>query len=209
METSDYTEEQLEQMLKNRKRANDKKRRSERKAYEKKRDEFVSDMMKEALHYNEILTKFKEGLHSAFEEHQEILNKYGEIRKNSKGGFSLTSSDGKNRVKRIRATAPQWDERSKKGEELIMDFLKQKIRSKKLHKLVMSFLQRDEKGNLEYSRVMNLLKMRHEWDDERWIEGLNLMEESYTIHFRAYGYVFEKRDEGGKWERVEMNFSSI
>lgn len=210
METVNYTEEQLEQMLQAKKAEKEQQRQAERQAYETKRDAFVKRVIGEAVSYHGLLKDFKADLVQSFEEFEKQLNEYGEIRSNSKGGFSITSSDGKHRVRRIRATAPEWDERSKKGEALIIEFLQEQITDTKIHKLVMSFLQRNEKGELEYSRVMNLLNMKADFDDPRWVEGLELMQESYNITLRAFQFEFQVKDDiSGKWQRLEMNFSSI
>ncbi|MCO5258888.1 MAG: DUF3164 family protein [Crocinitomicaceae bacterium] len=210
METVNYTEEQLEQMLQAKKAEKEQQRQAERQAYETKRDAFVKRVIGEAVSYHGLLKDFKADLIQSFEEFEKQLNEYGEIRKNSKGGFSITSSDGKHRVRRMRATAPEWDERSKKGEALIIEFLQEQITDTKIHKLVMSFLQRNEKGELEYSRVMNLLNMKADFDDPRWVEGLELMQESYNITLRAFQFEFQVKDDiTGKWQRLEMNFSSI
>lgn len=210
METVNYTEEQLEQMLQAKKAEKQQQRQAERQAYEQKRDAFVKRVIGEAVSYHGLLKDFKADLIQSFEEFEKQLNEYGEIRKNSKGGFSITSSDGKHRVRRMRATAPEWDERSKKGEALIIEFLQEQITDTKIHKLVMSFLQRNEKGELEYSRVMNLLNMKADFDDPRWVEGLELMQESYNITLRAFQFEFQVKDDiSGKWQRLEMNFSSI
>lgn len=210
METVNYTEEQLEQMLQAKKAEKQQQRQAERQAYEQKRDAFVKRVIGEAVSYHGLLKDFKADLVQSFEEFEKQLNEYGEIRKNSKGGFSITSSDGKHRVRRMRATAPEWDERSKKGEALIIEFLQEQITDTKIHKLVMSFLQRNEKGELEYSRVMNLLNMKADFDDPRWVEGLELMQESYNITLRAFQFEFQVKDDNtGKWQRLEMNFSSI
>jgi len=205
----DYTVEELKAMLQEKEATTANKKQQERTNYETKRDLFVKRVISEALAYNDILKEFKNDLHKSFEDHAEKLAAYGGIRTNSKGGFSLTTADGQFRVKRIRQTTPDWDERSKKGEELIIAFLKEKIENKKIHKLVMSFLDKNEKGELEYSQVMKLLAMKNEFSDDNWIKGLELMQESYTISLRAYSYEFLTKDKHGKWNRLELNFSSI
>lgn len=205
----EYTVEELEQMLAQKKQKQSAKRKAEREAYELDRDQFVNRMMSDAIAYSGIMKDFKQELTEAFEAHAEKLANYGGIRTNSKGGFSLTTSDNKYRIRRKRSTTPEWDERSKKGEEMILSFLKEKITDEAVHKLVMSFLERNEAGELEYSRVMNLLKMKDEFDDKRWLNGLELVQESYSISLRSYSYEFFEKTEEGKWESVSINFSSI
>lgn len=202
--------EELKQLLAEKTAKEAAEKKAERDKYEQDKDLFVKRIFGDAVAYHTILRDFKNELHQEFDKHEEVLANYGGIRGNSKGGFSLTTTDGNHRVRRTRATTPQWDERSKKGEALIIEFLKEQIQDERLHKLVMSFLERNDKGELEYSRVMNLLNMKNEFDDERWLKGLELMQESYSLTLRAYSYEFQhKNSSTGKWERLELNFASI
>ncbi len=180
--------------------------------YEKNRDYFIKRVIAQATELNGMLVKFKNELHTAFDEHQKRLNEYGEIRSNSKGGFSITSSDGLYRAKRLRSTQPNWDERSTKAIELISDFLRDTVkkRDQKLFDILITFIQRNEKGELEYSKVMHLLQHKAKYDDARWVEGLTLIQESYNVQLKGYSYEFQVCDqETGKWQKIEINFTAI
>jgi len=211
MENVEYTDEQLEQMLQERKAAKAAKRAKEKADYEANRELFVNRVMGEAMSYYALLRDFKTELLNAFEEFQDIMNNYGDIPTNSKGGFSITSSDGKRRVTRERATVSEWDERSKKAETLIIEFLKDRIKDEKLHKLVMSFLERNKMGELRSESVLKLQEMKNDFDDPRWEEGLNLIQESYERGFKCYRFIFQtKNEETGQWnDPIRLNFSTI
>jgi hypothetical protein len=107
---------------------------------------------------------------------------------------------------------PQWDERSDKALELIADFLRDTVKKKdiKLFEILFSFIQKNEKGDLEYSKVMHLLQHKGKYNDPRWLEGLELIQESYNVQLRGYGYEFYSKDEiTGKFEKVEINFTAL
>lgn len=182
-----------------------------RKMYEEARDVMINCQYAEACEIAGILKEFKDRLHAAFEHHEEELRKYGGIRSNSKGGFSLIHSNGDIRVRRLRGTEPVWDERGAKGVDLIADFLKDTIKKRDLdtYEILIGFIQKNDKGDLEYSKVMQLLQHRDRFDDERWLKGLSLIQESYSISLRAYSYNFQKKNAEGKWESLEINFTSI
>lgn len=215
METQEKKElstEELRALLAKREREEKEARLKEKESYEQERDEVVLSLIKIAADISTGLQKFKAELHGVFEEYQEKLNNYGEIRSNSKGGFSITTKDGLYRVRRTRNTMPTWDERSSKALELIADFLRDTVkkRDRKLFEILISFIQRNEKGELEYSKVMHLLQHRDKYNDVRWVEGLKLIEESYSNQLRGYGYEFFQKDETtGKFQKIEINFTAL
>jgi hypothetical protein len=214
METQDLskmTTQELEQFLKKRKAAEAKKAETERKAYEANRDQKIEAIITTAKTMFRELEEFKQFCHIEMDDQAIKLSDYGLLRSNSKGGFTITHSDGSMRVTRRRDTEPSWDERSTKAIELIKDFLGDTIkkRDKDLYEILMGFLQRNEKGDLEYSRVMSLFQHTDKFDDQRWIEGLKLIKESYGNHLKGFGYEFKVKTESGHWKNLILNFSSI
>jgi len=145
------------------------------------------------------------------EQQAEKLSAYGEMPGKSKGGFSVTHSDGEQRVTRIRKTQPFWDERSVKAQELIHDFLHDTVKKRdvKIFEILISYIQKNENGNLEYDRVMNLLNHEDKFTDPRWVEGLRLIKESYRVNLRGYGYEFKKKGTDGKWETLDLSFAGL
>lgn len=179
--------------------------------YEKDRDKNIHNAVKTAQSLNEKLGNFKAVISQIMEAQHIALDQYGDLNGNSKGGFSIVNSTGDMKVSRTRDTMPQWDERGEKGVVLLHDFLYDTVKksNQKMFSLLMRFLAKNEKGDLEYSRVMLLLKERDTYDDPRWIEGIRLIEESYQVHMRGYGYEFFIKDSEGKWSRISLNFTSL
>ncbi|GEN71602.1 DUF3164 family protein [Chryseobacterium lathyri] len=186
------------------------KQEKERREYEAERDSDMGELIALALEVESKSYLLKKLTHSKMEKHQEKLNEYGKIRSNSKGGFSLMHSDKKLRIKRRRDTQPTWDERSTKALELIHAFLYDTVkkRDKDLFEMLIGFLVKNKKGDLDYASVMNLLSHETRFNDPRWKEGLRLLKQSYSNFLKGYQYDFEKQNEEGKYERIELNFSA-
>jgi hypothetical protein len=204
--------EELEQVINHRKKAEKAKVEKERKDYETSRDVDAFKLSDLANLINQELIKLKTECHEILQKHQEKLNEYGSIRSNSKGGFSMVSTDKKIKIRRRRDTMPSWDERSTKALELIHAFLNDfvKKRDQKMFEILMGFLVKNKKGDLEYSSVMNLLQHEDKFDDNRWKEGLRLIKESYSSYLKGYQYDFEFLNEiSGKYEKIELNFSAL
>lgn len=215
METVNVNElssKELEALLASKKAEERAMREAERKEYETDRDNLIVHVMESAKKTSLLLAAFKQQLHKDFNIQEEKLNSYGLMRGNSKGGFALTTNDGKYRVKRVRNTQPQWDERSTKALGLIGEFLRDTVKKKdqKLFEILYSFIQKNDKGDLEYAKVMHLLSHKDKYTDERWEEGLQLIQESYSVQLRGFGYEFyEKNETTGKFDKVEINFTAL
>jgi hypothetical protein len=187
------------------------KEEKERIEYEKSRDVLVENVITTAKTLFNELSEFKLYCHIEMDKQAIKLSDYGKLRSNSKGGFSVSNSDDTMRLTRRRDTEPSWDERSTKAVELIKSFLGDTIKKRDLnmYEILMSFLERNAKGDLEYSRVMDLYKHEHRYDDERWKEGLKLIKESFSNHLKGFGYEFKIKGTDGKWQNLSLNFSSL
>ena len=214
METTainELTTADLEALLAKRKKDEKDKREAEKKAYEKEKDTTIESLWEEAEDLEQRASRLKNKCHVVMQQQQEKLNEYGGIRSNSKGGFSLPHSNGLIKVTRTRDTVPVWDERASKAVELIKDFLADTVKKRDAdtYELLMEFVAKNENGDLEYEKVINLFKHQDRFTDPRWVNGLQLVKESYSLHFKSFGYEFKRKDANGKWQGLTLNFSSL
>ncbi len=202
---------ELEKLLADKKKAEKQRRMAEKAIYEKDKDGTIELLWDEANELALATARFKNKLHTVMDLQAEKLNQYGGIRGNSKGGFAIVHSNGSKNITRRRDTDRFWDERATKAVGLIKDFLSDTVKKRdaQLHDILMSFLERNVKGDLEYAKVMDLLKHEDKFNDLRWVSGLQLIKESYSQSFKAFGYEFKKRNQSGKWESLSLNFSSL
>jgi hypothetical protein len=211
-EKEEMTIEEMEAKIAKMKEKKRKARENEKLEYVKNRDENIESIIEESIIINELVKKFKEKVAGIMVLQSEKLTEYGQIRSNSKGGFSITNALGDKRIVRRRDTEPNWDERAEKGVTLLRDYLGDVVKKRdvKTYNLLMGFLVKNEKGDLEHSRVMELLKHEDYSNDERWTEGIRLVKEGYSNVMKGYGYQFLYRpNEGDKWSNINLSFSSI
>jgi hypothetical protein len=193
-------------------KAEKKKRLNAKKKYESNKDTSIEELMEEAVELSLTIARFKKKTHAVMDIHREAINEYGGIRSNSQGGFTIENSQNNKKIMRRRDTDPSWDERANKAVEIIKDFLLSegiKKTSGKVHPILMGFIQRNNNGDLEYAKVMELLEYEDTFQDPRWVKGLQLIKEGYSITFKKFGYEFKTKDKNGKWNRLELNFSSL
>lgn len=205
------TVEQLEAALQEKKKAEKAEKLKAKQQYESIRDSLVSELVIEASALNATMSTFKKTALRLINDFRDKAHEYGDIRKNSKGGFSLRNSKTGEMVSLDRNTVPEYDERSTMAEQLIKDFLEDKVKKKDLqsYRLVMTLLEKNKRGDLTPSRVASLLKIKDNYDDHRWIKAMELFEESFNFRDISYSVSFFTKDEMGKDRAIVLTFSSI
>ncbi len=209
---TEMTDAELEQALAERKRAKEAQQKKEREAYETQRDDMIISLAGMARELSKRISEFKGVVFQQIEAFQEQADKYGDIRGNSKGGFSLRTNEGDLKVSYMRNVINEFDERADKALSLIKDFLESTVkkRDQQTYKIISTLLVRNKAGDLNVSRVIQLLDLRNEFSDERWTGAMRLLEESYRDRPIAYNVSFYERNElTGKDELIPLSFSSI
>lgn len=210
-QAKELTIEELEKELKARKEAENAKRDKEKKQYETTRNKKVNRIAAQAERLSGILKTFKSDVDTTFTEMKELCDSFGDIRKTSQGGFTLTNTDNTFRISRKLDNAPVWNELCDKGVSLIKDYMisEMKVKNKTMYEMLMTFLQKNQKGDMNYPNVMKFLKHENKFEDERWKEGCRLLRENFTTDFKKFYFVFSKKNEAGEWENINLNIASI
>lgn len=202
---------QLEAALKERKKLEAQERANMKEQYESERDILVTQMVESAEKVKDVLQTFKMECYESFEQFRERANEYGDIRSNSKGGFSLRSNDGNMLARLERNVIHEFDERADLALDLIKDFLETTIKKRdlKTHRVISSLLQRNKSGDLKPERVASFLEIKDNYDDERWVKAMRLLEESYRPREVSWNVAFYRKDKLGKDQPIVLTFSSL
>jgi hypothetical protein len=186
-------------------------REQKRKEYESKRNIKVDALVSNAQILSGRLAEFKKIAFDELESLKELANEYGDIRKGSKGGFSLRNEDGSLMVVLRRNVVSEYDERADLALGQIREFLDETIKKKdfQTYRTISVLLERNKAGDLNPSRVADLLKIKDNYEDERWKKAMELLVESYREREVSYNVEFYKKDEQGKDQMIVLNLSSI
>lgn len=186
-------------------------RRKEKEVYESTRDALVLSMVQEAKELHEAMAKRKSKLMAAIREFKETAHKYGDIRKDSKGGFSLRTANGQMLVKYERHTKVEYDERADAAEDLIKDFLLDKVKKadQQSYRTIATLLSRNNKGDFSTSAIQSIIKLEDNYDDDRWRKAIRLFKESFRIVEVSNSLTFYEKSEDGKDELIPLNFSTL
>lgn len=81
--------------------------------------------------------------------------------------------------------------------------------SKALVNAVLRLLSRDQSGNIKASRVLQLRKMAEETGNERFIEGVQIIEESYQPTATKKYIRAEYKNEKGAWVNIPLGMTDV
>ncbi len=202
--------EQLRLELEQLEREERQEQQAKRQAYEGIKEDTVQLLFQRASAMSTILKDFSELAKSELTTLKEMMREYGDLRANSKGGFSIKSQDGTLKVEYNYNEISEFDERAALAEEHLKLFLESFIKPKdiQIYQMVLSLLERNKQGKFELPRVQKLYSMENQFDDENWKKGIELLKESYQSIGSRY-YINFYRKQGTGWTLIPLNFSSL
>lgn len=208
---AELTEEQLQAELERRRAAKREQEKREREAYEAERNTLVESLVSEAVVLNRRMSDFKQTALARLNQFAKLAYRYGDIRSNSKGGFSLRSSDGTKKVALVRNTKTEYDERADLAEELIRDFLADMVKKRdlKTYNLLSDLLERGKHNEFNPANIAVLLKHEHDFEDPRWKKAMKLFKESYNLILISMNVEFYQKNSMDKDQAITLTFASI
>lgn len=208
---SKMSSKELEQLLKKKQKQEREEQKRKRKEYEAERNVIVAKMIGEAKDLQGVMIKAKKLFLESLEVFKMKAVEYADIRKNSKGGFSLRSTDGTQRVVYSRNTKFEYDERAGQAEVLIKEFLSDKVkkRDKESYELIVGLMSKNKQGDYSPALIAKLLKHENTFDDERWEKAIQLFKESYREVDVSYSVEFYEKDKTGKDKHISLTFASL
>ena len=211
IDLSGLTSAELEAILVERKKEERIAKLKARESYEAGRDMLVEQLVARAKVLNDQMRDFKQYAIDQLEAFRETANDYGDIRKNSKGGFSLRHRHTGEMVSLDRNSIPEYDERASSAESLLKEFLEDKIKKRDLstYRTIMALMQRNKQGDLTPSRIASLISVKDNYDDPRWQKAIELFEESFRIREISYSVSFYRKDSLQKDQAIVLTFASI
>jgi hypothetical protein len=185
---------------------------AERRAtHEARKADIVARHVKEAVKLNEMIADFKRRCMAELFEFRQELSEYGGLSKRSKGGYQIRHPETQAMVVLSHNRVAEYDERASLAEDLIRDFLNDSVKKRSLQDFntINVLLEKNKKGEFTPARVASFLKIRDNYQDERWQKAMQLFEESFQVRDIAYNVEFYQKDSMGKDEIVKLSFSSI
>lgn len=80
-------------------------------------------------------------------------------------------------------------------------------KSRALVGMVMKLLAKDQKGTLKASRIIQLRKIAEESGDERFLEGVKIIEDAYSPAISKTFIRAEVKDDNGMWKTIPLGMT--
>lgn len=208
----DMSVEELQDLLKKKNAQRREQLLLEKQTYEQERDQTVQAMVEEALELHKRMVAFKAKTTARLESFRKSAQKYGDIRSNSKGGFSLRHSGQRFRVSYDRNTKAEYDERAALAEELLKEFLEDQVKKKDLQtfRTINALMTRNKKtGDFNPTSINSLIAIEDNYQDERWRKAIKLFKESYQVVEVSMSVSFYQKDEAGKDQLIPLSLTSL
>lgn len=134
------------------------------------------------------------------------------LTKDDQRSHMFTTSDSKFRLTLGVNTVDGYRDTVEDGIAMVKGYIQSLAKdetSKALVNAVLRLLSRDGQGNIKASRVLQLRKMAEETGDERFIEGVQIIEESYQPTETKKYIRAEYKNDKGAWVNIPLGMTDV
>lgn len=179
-------------------------------ALDQLRDEVVRQLVSDALGVQAHVAEAKTRMFAAVETFCDLAAaEYETAIGGEKGNVSLTSFDGLMQVRVQTQDRITFDERLQAAKALVDECLTDWSvnAGPEIRTLVTQAFQVDREGRIATGRILGLLRL--DIRDERWRRAMEAIRDSILVLDTARYLRIYRRDAGGKWEPVVLDFSAL
>ncbi len=212
IDLSQLSTEQLEALLREKKKAQEEELAAKRKAYETDRDKLINFLGHHAIQCVRSIQTLKDAAMNQLPAFRGRMLQYGDLRRgeNNKGSFEIKND----RFKIVFSSQinKRFDERAQLAEARLKKFLETTVkkRDKEIYQLVSSLLERNDKtGDYDIDLINRLYKLEDKFDNEDWREAIRMFKEAYNPTGTAQYVRFFRMLENGSWEPIVLDFAKL
>ena len=187
------------------------KRKADREAYTALVDETIDAVMPRLMNISDEIARRKTEAAEAFRGALEMKAELFGV-KDDQRSHTFTNSEGTKRITIGHYTLDNYRDTVDEGVAMVKGYIESLAKddaSRSLVKAILKLLSRDTMGNLKAQRVLQLRQLAEETGDERFIEGVRIIQESYQPT-RSKEYVRAAvRGENGGWKPVALSMTEV
>lgn len=208
----DFTEQELEQMLAEKKAAAKAKRNKEVTAYKKKLNDFINVSIATAIPISEAMAALKKDVVVRGNELHDLMYEVFEREPKDLQKFSLITDDGLKKIEIDRAPIHRLDETAEVHIATIKQVIYDKFAkvNKGFYAMLNDLLLKGNSKDYDPKMVVKLRKHSETVNDKRFDDSLDgLSRATYQSGTSIYSRFYIKNEETNKWVLLPMQFSSI
>lgn len=187
------------------------KAKADRELYRQMVDEEIAHSIPTLL---DISSKIRESKQQVMDNFKTILEMKGDLFKtrvkDDQRSHTFTNSEGTQRITLGVYVTDGYRDTVEDGIAIVKEYIESLAKDEKtkaLVSMVLRLLARDAKGTLKASRIVQLRKVAMETGDERFMEGVRIIEESYQPEVSKQFIRAEVKDKNGMWKPVPLGMT--
>ena len=193
------------------KKAAEEKARADREQYR----QLVDDEIERSIPVlEEISGRIKESKQRVMDNFKTILEMKGDLfktkLKEDQRSHTFTNSKGNKRITLGVYVTDGYRDTVEDGIAIVKEYIESLAKDDKTRSLVsmvLRLLARDAKGTLRASRIVQLRKVAMETGDDRFMEGVRIIEESYQPEVSKQFIRAEIKNENGMWKPIPLGMT--
>lgn len=193
------------------KKAAEEKARADREQYR----QLVDDEIERSIPVlEEISGRIKESKQRVMDNFKTILEMKGDLfktkLKEDQRSHTFTNSKGNKRITLGVYVTDGYCDTVEDGIAIVKEYIESLAKDDKTRSLVsmvLRLLARDAKGTLKASRIVQLRKVAMETGDDRFMEGVRIIEESYQPEVSKQFIRAEIKNENGMWKPIPLGMT--
>lgn len=176
--------------------------------------DLVDETIERAIPSLECLSQgIKETKQSILDDFRNVIEMKADVLKLKKDGQrsdTFTNSAGDKRITVGVYVTDGYRDTVEDGIAIVKEYIEglaSDAKTQSLVKMVLRLLARDAKGTLKASRVVQLRKIAKESENERFMEGVQIIEESYQPAISKQFIRAEVKNENGAWVCIPLGMT--
>jgi hypothetical protein len=185
------------------------KKKNERDTYRQLVSETVDDVFPDLMSESDKLAKLKQGVYDKFRQALELKTQIFGVKGDQRSN-TFTNAEGTRRITLGNYVTDGYVDTAEDGIAIVKEFLQSFAKDeqgKALINTILRLLSRDMKGNLKASRVLQLRRTAEDLGNERLLEGVRIIEESYRPEMSKQYVRAEHKDKNGAWTSVPLGMT--
>ncbi len=207
-ERAEYEAFRAEQM----KKREAEQRKAARETYAQMVDSEVAVSIPQLREVSRALKEVKDKIFGNFDTILKMKSEITGIAPDDQRSHTFTTSDGQLRIILGVNSIDSYRDTVDDGISMVKSYLESLAKddaTKSLVAAVLRLLSRDGQGNIKASRVLQLRRMAEDSGDDRFIEGVRIIEESYQPTVSKRYIRAQYRDEKGAWKYIPLDMTDV
>lgn len=194
------------------KRRREEERKQQRQEYATLVDDEIAATIPKLREVSEMLKTVKDTIFGNFETILKMKAEIIGVTRDGQCSHTFTNSDSTLRVILGVNCIDGYRDTVEDGISMVKAYIESLAKdeaTKSLVNAVLRLLSRDGQGNIKASRVLQLRKMAEDSGDERFLEGVRIIEESYQPTVSKKFIRAQYKDDKGAWRYIPLGMTDV